>query len=336
METIATPSVPTDKLGRNLRDLRISLTDRCNLRCGYCMPADVFTEDYPYLDRSHLLTFEEICVVAQAFAACGGKKLRLTGGEPLLRREAHVLVGMLKAIPGIQEVALTTNGLLLEKHLPALLSAGLDRVTVSLDALNDGIYQEMTGRKAGVGRVLDAITAAEEAGLPVKVNCVVIRGKNEGEVVPLAEYFRGRKAILRYIEYMDVGNCNGWTADEVYGAKEILADLGARWPLEPAGSNYTGEVARRYRYLDGIGEVGIIASVTQPFCRDCNRARLSAEGKLYTCLFASSGTDLRAVLRGGGDAGAILRETWGNRADRYSEVRGDGTSEKIEMSYIGG
>ena len=325
-----------DQLGRNLRDLRISLTDRCNLRCGYCMPAEVFTEGYPYLDREHLLTFEEIVQVAEAFAACGGKKLRLTGGEPLLRRDMPVLVRMLKGIPGIAEVALTTNGLLLEKHLEALMEAGLDRVTLSLDALDDQVYQEMTGRKASVQRVLDAIDAAESAGLPVKTNCVAIRGKNDGQVVPLAEYFRGRKTILRFIEYMDVGNCNGWSASDVYPAKEILGALDAQWPLEPTEANYVGEVAKRYRYLDGQGEVGIISSVSQPFCRDCNRARLSAEGKLYTCLFASSGTDLRAVVRSGGDVHAKLRQIWEIRDDRYSEIRGSGGAEKIEMSYIGG
>jgi len=336
MNQIATSSVPLDQLGRSLRDLRISLTDQCNLRCGYCMPAEVFHSGYPFLKNSEQLSFEEILRVVKVFVSCGGKKVRLTGGEPLLRKDIPELVGSLKEIEGLEEVALTTNGLLLPKYAEELAEVGLDRITLSLDALNDATFQKMSGRGVGVDRVLEGMSCAAEVGLPVKVNAVIIKGMNEEEVLPLAEFFRGRSEILRFIEFMDVGNCNGWSSEQVYSAKEILADIESRYALEAVEPNYIGEVARRYKYCDGAGEVGIIASVTLPFCRACNRARLSADGKLFTCLFASNGLDLRSVLRGGGDLEATLRRAWGAREDRYSEIRGNVKEEKIEMSYIGG
>lgn len=336
MNQITTSSVPVDQLGRSLRDLRISLTDQCNLRCGYCMPADVFHSGYPFLKNSEQLSFEEIVRVVQVFVACGGKKVRLTGGEPLLRKDIPELVSSLKDIEGLEEVALTTNGLLLPKYAGELVEAGLDRITLSLDALDDAVFQKMSGRGVGVERVLEGMNCAAEVGLPVKVNAVIIKGMNEQEVLPLVEFFRGRREILRFIEFMDVGNCNGWSAEQVYSAREILTDIESQYELEAVEPNYIGEVARRYLYCDGAGEVGIIASVTQPFCRSCNRARLSADGKLFTCLFASNGLDLRSVLRGGGDLDATLRQAWMARVDRYSEIRGDINEEKIEMSYIGG
>lgn len=336
MNQIAKSSVPVDQLGRSLRDLRISLTDQCNLRCGYCMPAEVFHSGYSFLKNAEQLSFEEIVRVVRVFVACGGKKVRLTGGEPLLRKDIPDLVSSLKQMAGLEEVALTTNGLLLPKYAGALAEAGLDRITLSLDALDDAVFQKMSGRGVGVDRVLEGMNCAAEVGLSVKVNAVIIRGMNEGEVLPLAEFFRGRGEILRFIEFMDVGNCNGWSAEQVYCAREILGDIESRYELEAAEPNYIGEVARRYRYCDGAGEVGIISSVTQPFCRSCNRARLSADGKLFTCLFASNGLDLRSVLRGGGDLDATLRRAWMGRADRYSEIRGKIDQEKIEMSYIGG
>ena len=329
-------SIPSDQLGRNLRDIRISLTDQCNLRCGYCMPAEIFNSEYAFLKGQELLTFEEITKVVEVFLACGGKKVRLTGGEPLLRKGVDALIRKIKSLNGVEEVALTTNGLLLPKYIDSLVDAGLDRVTLSLDALDESIFQKMSGRAVSVKQVIAGMDAAAEAGIPVKVNAVIVRGMNESQVVPLAEFFRERREILRFIEFMDVGNCNGWSREQVYSAKEILENLSAIYSLEPIGANYSGEVARRYRYVDGKGEIGVIASVTQPFCRTCNRARLSADGKLYTCLFASIGHDLRNVLRGGGDLYSTLSQVWGNRKDRYSELRGGVEEKKIEMSYIGG
>ena len=338
MKTLNNPTTsnPLDLLGRNLRDLRISLTDQCNLRCGYCMPTETFGSDYTFLKKEKILSFAEIRKVVEAFAACGGKKVRLTGGEPLLRPNVPDLIQDLRTVKGIEEIALTTNGLLLTKQANRLKAAGLDRVTLSLDALEDATFRNMSGKEIPVEKVLDGIRSAEAAQLIVKVNSVIIRGINDHQVLPLAEYFRGTRHILRFIEYMDVGNCNQWSRDNVYPAKEILADVQSRHDVEPIEANYVGEVARRYRYLDGLGEFGIIASVTQPFCQNCNRARLSADGKLFTCLFASKGKNLRKVLRGNGDIHNFLEGIWQSRKDRYSELRSSIKAEKVEMSYIGG
>jgi cyclic pyranopterin phosphate synthase len=330
-----------DVLGRPLRDLRISVTDRCNLRCVYCMPREVFGHDYVFLPRAELLTFEEIERVARLFVARGVEKIRLTGGEPLLRRDLEKLVAMLAGIDAL-DVTLTTNGVLLPAKADALVAAGLTRVTVSLDSLDDDVFRTMNDADVPVARVLAGIEAAKNAGLaPVKVNAVVKRGVNEDSVVPLAQFFRGTGVVVRFIEFMDVGATNGWRLDDVVPAAEIAAAIDAEWPLEPVEPGYPGEVARRYRYRDGGGEVGIIASVTQPFCGDCTRARLSADGKLYTCLFAASGHDLRAVLREGAsdrEIGALLDGVWRRRADRYSELRTAETAAeaRVEMSYIGG
>jgi GTP 3',8-cyclase len=333
---------PTDRLQRPLRDLRISVTDRCNFRCTYCMPKEVFGRDYAFLAREELLSFEEITRLARVFAGHGVSKVRLTGGEPLLRRGLERLVEMLARIEGITDVALTTNGSALAAKVPVLKRAGLTRVTVSLDALDDETFGAMNDVRFPVARVLDGIEAAAAAGLaPVKVNMVVKRGVNDESILPMAEYFRGSGHILRFIEYMDVGTTNGWCLDDVVPAAEILDALEARWPLQRVAANYPGEVANRYRYCDGAGEVGVIASVTQPFCGNCTRARVSAEGKLHTCLFANHGHDLRAMLRDGSDDEQIaerLHVIWAARADRYSEARTaeTGPIPKIEMSYIGG
>ncbi len=330
----------TDTLGRPLRDVRISVTDRCNFRCVYCMPKEVFGRDFQFLGRDKLLTFEEIERVARAFVAHGAEKVRLTGGEPLLRRDLERLVAMLAAIPGL-DLTLTTNGALLPAKAQALRDAGLQRITVSLDSLDDETFQLMNDVDFPVARVLDGIDAAAAAGLPVKVNMVVRRGLNEHSVLPMAREFRERGHILRLIEYMDVGHTNGWRLDDVVPASELVSMIDAELPLEPAEANYRGEVARRYRYRDGSGEIGVIASVTQPFCGDCTRARLSADGSLYTCLFATKGHDLRALMReGASDAeleGAI-GAVWLARSDRYSELRSAETAElpKVEMSFIGG
>lgn len=333
----------TDTLGRALRDLRISVTDRCNFRCRYCMPKEVFGSAYRFLPRAEILTFEEIARVAQVFAALGTRKLRLTGGEPLVRRDLEQLVSSLAAIPGIEDIAMTTNGsLLTATKAQALKAAGLGRVTVSLDSLDDEVFKSMNDVGFPVARVLAAITAAQQAGLtPVKVNMVVKRGINQASIVPMAAHFREAGATLRFIEYMDVGNSNGWQLTDVVSAKEILDTVAGQWPLEPADPTRPGEVARRYRFLDGKGEIGIIASVTQPFCGGCTRARLSAEGLLYTCLFGRSGHDLRTVLRDGtsdADLAAFIRSIWAGRSDRYSELRTAQTSltPKVEMSHIGG
>jgi cyclic pyranopterin phosphate synthase len=330
-----------DTRSRPLRDLRISVTDRCDFRCVYCMPKEVFGRDFRFLRRSELLTFEEIARVARIAAGLGVHKLRLTGGEPLLRRDLERLVAMLASIDGIDDVAMTTNGSLLPRKARALADAGLRRVTVSLDSLDDEVFRAMNDVDFPVERVLEGIAAAEAAGLPVKVNMVVKRGLNEASVLAMAEHFRGTGHVLRLIEYMDVGTTNGWEMDDVVPAAELVETIGAEWPLEPVDPAYPGEVARRYRYADGAGEIGVIASVTQPFCHDCSRARLSAEGRLYTCLFAAAGHDLRRRLRGdGGDdeLETFLRRLWGRRADRYSELRTAETSRrpKVEMSHIGG
>jgi cyclic pyranopterin phosphate synthase len=330
-----------DRLGRPVRDLRISVTDRCNFRCVYCMPKEAFGRDHPFLPRAELLTFEEIERVARALAGLGVEKIRITGGEPLVRRDLETLVALLARIPGL-DLTLTTNGSLLAGKAGALRAAGLRRVTVSLDSLDDATFRAMNDVDFPVARVLEGIDAAVAAGLdPVKVNVVVKRGVNEDGVLPLARAFRGTGVVVRFIEYMDVGATNGWRLDDVVPAAEIVAAIGAELPLEPVEPAYRGEVAGRYRYRDGSGEVGVISSVTQPFCRDCTRARLSADGKLYTCLFAVRGHDLRALLRSGANDAELaeeLRGIWSARSDRYSELRSAETDglEKVEMSYIGG
>jgi cyclic pyranopterin phosphate synthase len=330
-----------DTLGRPVRDLRISVTDRCNFRCVYCMPKEVYGRSYRFLERRQLLTFEEIERLSRVFASLGLEKIRLTGGEPLLRRELERLVEMLGAIPGV-DLTLTTNGSLLPQKARVLADAGLRRVTVSLDSLDDQVFRAMNDVDMPVERVLAGIEAAAAAGLsPVKVNMVVKRGVNEDSVLPMARYFRGSGHILRFIEYMDVGHTNGWRLDDVVSAAKIVATIGAELPLEPIEPNYAGEVARRYRYRDGSGEIGVIASVTEPFCGACTRARLSAEGRLYTCLFATEGHDLRALVRGGASESDLtegIGRVWRARADRYSELRSAETANlpKIEMSYIGG
>jgi GTP 3',8-cyclase len=330
-----------DTLGRPLHDLRISVTDRCNFRCVYCMPKEVFGRDYRFLDRRELLTFEEIERLARSFVRRGVRKIRLTGGEPLLRRDLERLVEKLAAIDAL-DLTLTTNGSLLAQKARALADAGLTRVTVSLDSLDDETFRRMNDVDFPVDRVLEGIDAAAAVGLgPVKVNVVVKRGVNEEDVLPLAHHFKGTGHVVRFIEYMDVGHSNGWRLDDVVSAGEMLRAVDAELPLEPVEPAYRGEVARRYRYADGSGEVGFIASVTQPFCRDCTRARLSAEGRLYTCLFAVRGHDLRAFLRRGVSDEQLDEEiarVWRGRTDRYSELRSAETADlaKIEMSYIGG
>jgi len=375
-----------DTLGRPLRDLRISVTDRCNFRCVYCMPKEVFGRDYRFLERRELLTFEEIERLAHAFVAHGVEKVRVTGGEPLVRRDVERLIALLAAIPVLQapsakppapgrksgapaappgleapsakppapgrksgapaappglDLTLTTNGSLLAEKAQALKDAGLRRVTVSLDSLDDEVFTGMNDVDFPVQQVLEGIDAAADAGLPVKVNMVVKRGVNEDSVLPMARAFRERGHILRFIEYMDVGHSNGWRLDDVVPAAEIVASVDAELPLEPAEPNYRGEVAQRWRYRDGSGEIGVIASVTQPFCGDCTRARLSAEGRLYTCLFGVRGHDLRALVRGNAsdeELGEAIGRIWSRRTDRYSEIRSANTSglPKVEMSYIGG
>jgi cyclic pyranopterin phosphate synthase len=329
-----------DVFGRPLRDLRISVTDRCNFRCTYCMPKEVFGHAYRFLDRKELLNFEEITRIARAAVGVGVQKLRLTGGEPLIRRDLEQLIAMLSELDA--DLTLTTNASLLPRKAQALADAGLNRITVSLDAMDDPTFRRMNDVDFPVERVLEGIEAARSAGLPVKVNCVVKRGVNEDQVVPLARYFRESGDTLRFIEYMDVGATNGWRMDDVVPAAEIVALLDAEFPLEPAEAQYRGEVAKRWRYRDGKGEIGIISSVTQPFCGDCTRSRISAEGKLYTCLFAVRGHDLRALIRSGAsdeELGTRLAEIWKVRGDRYSELRSQATAEdspKVEMSYIGG
>jgi GTP 3',8-cyclase len=332
----------TDTRDRPLRDLRISVTDRCDFRCVYCMPKEVFGRDFEFLRRSQLLTFEEITRLARIFAAAGVRKLRLTGGEPLLRRDLERLVEMLAAIDGIEDIALTTNGSLLARKARTLHDAGLRRVTVSLDSLDDEVFGGVNDVGAPVSRVLEGIETAAAAGLgPVKVNMVVKRGLNDASVLDMARHFRGSGHILRLIEFMDVGASNGWRLDDVVPAAELVSAIAAEWPLEPVVPAYPGEVAARYRYRDGGGEIGVIASVTQPFCSACTRARLSADGRLYTCLFANLGRDLRGPLRAGAsdaDLQALLGRLWGRRGDRYSELRTAQTAAapKVEMSYIGG
>jgi GTP 3',8-cyclase len=329
-----------DTLGRPLRDLRISVTDRCNFRCVYCMPKEVFGRDYAFLERKELLTFEEIARLARVFAGEGVHKLRVTGGEPLVRRDLDRLIALLSEL-GDLDIALTTNGALLSRHASRLAEAGLSRVTVSLDSLDEAVFRAMNDVDFPVARVLEGIDAAAAAGLPVKVNVVVKRGLNDESIVDMARHFHGSGHALRFIEYMDVGHTNGWRLDDVVPAAEIVAAIDAVLPLEPVDAAYRGEVANRYRYRDGGGEVGVIASVTQPFCGDCTRARLSADGQLYTCLFAVRGHDLRALLRDGASDNELreaIARIWQRRTDRYSELRTAETASlpKVEMSFIGG
>jgi cyclic pyranopterin phosphate synthase len=331
-----------DRLGRPLRDLRVSVTDRCNFRCTYCMPREVFGRDFAFLPRTDLLTFEEIARLVSLFIAEGVEKIRLTGGEPLVRAGLERLVAMLAPLPGLRDLTLTTNGSLLAAKARALRDAGLQRVTVSLDSLDDDVFGRMNDAGFPVASVLAGIDAAAAAGLaPIKINMVVRRGVNEDSVVPMARHFRDQGHILRFIEYMDVGHSNGWRLDEVMPADEIVARIDAEMPLEAVPPNYPGEVASRWRYRDGGGEVGVIASVSQPFCGDCTRARITAEGGFYTCLFGVRSHDLRALLRDGSTDGhiqAAIRGVWTARADRYSELRSDATRNmpRVEMSHIGG
>jgi GTP 3',8-cyclase len=335
-----------DRLQRPLRDLRISVTDRCNFRCTYCMPKEVFDKDYRFLPHAELLSFEEITRLTRQFVALGVEKIRLTGGEPLLRKDIERLIEMLARLTTADgrplDLTLTTNGSILARKARRLADAGLRRVTVSLDGLDDAVFRRMNDVDFPVAAVLDGIEAAAAAGLaPVKINMVVQKGVNDHEIVAMARHFKGSGHILRFIEFMDVGASNGWKLDDVLPAREVVARIDAEFPLQAVDSNYTGEVAERWRYADGSGEIGVIASVTQAFCRDCTRARLSTEGKLFLCLFATRGYDLRALLRGGADDGQLARAIagiWQARADRYSELRSEATTglRKIEMSYIGG
>jgi cyclic pyranopterin phosphate synthase len=329
-----------DKLGRPLETLRVSITDRCNFRCVYCMPKEVYGRDHVFLERKELLSLEEIARVVGVFAQLGVRTVRITGGEPLVRRNVEHLVELLAEIPDL-ELALTTNGALLPQKAEALARAGLDRVTVSLDSVDDPTFRALNDVDFPVDRVLEGIDAAAAAGLRVKVNAVVKRGANDDGLVALAEHFRGTGHVLRFIEYMDVGNTNGWRLDDVVSAEEIVAKIDAAWPLEPLPLARPDETARTWRYRDGAGEIGVIASVTKPFCGGCSRARLSAEGRLHTCLFATKGHDLRAPLRLGApdeELADLLRGIWSRRTDRYSELRSAETAAlpKIEMSYIGG
>ena len=328
-----------DTFGRPLRDLRISVTDRCNFRCTYCMPKEVYGRGHRFLERRELLTFEEIARVAEVFVSLGTRKIRITGGEPLVRRDLERLVEQLAGL-GV-ELTLTTNASLLAAKAQALVAAGLDRITISLDALDDATFRALNDVDFPVAQVLEGIDAAVDAGLPVKVNAVVKRGVNEDQIVPMAAYFKERRQTLRFIEFMDVGHTNGWRLDDVVPAREIVAALDAEFGVEPVDPSYRGEVAQRWRYRDGSGEVGVIASVTQPFCGDCTRARLSAEGRLFTCLFAVRGSDLRALVRGGAsdeELAAAVRGIWSGRSDRYSDLRSAATAglQRVEMSYIGG
>ena len=331
----------TDTLHRPLRDLRISVTDRCNFRCVYCMPKEIFGSDYPYLPHDQVLTFEEITRLSRVFVAHGVKKIRITGGEPLVRKDLPLLIAMLSDIPGV-DLTMTTNGSLLARNAQALKDAGLKRVSVSLDSLDDETFKAMNDVDFPVAKILEGMETAQMVGLePIKVNMVVKRGVNESSILPMARFFREKGYILRFIEYMDVGHTNGWRTNDVVSAKEIVEIIDAEMPLEPLDPNYTGEVAERWRYNDGSGEIGVIASVTQPFCRDCHRARLSAEGKLYTCLFAVRGHDFKSLLRSGASDEEIsgkIAHLWGRRADRYSELRSENTIDlpKVEMSHIGG
>lgn len=333
-----------DKLGRPLRDLRISVTDRCNFRCSYCMPPEIFDKNFKFLPKNDILSFEEITRLSTILAKKAGiQKLRITGGEPLMRHEVSRLIGMLNEIKGIEDIAMTTNGALLPMHAKKLKEAGLKRVTVSLDSLDDEKFRKINGRDVGVNKILEGIEAAQDAGLGVKMNMVVKRGMNEDDILPMARYFKDTDVILRYIEYMDVGNSNGWKLNHVVSKKEIFSMINKEMPLEPADPNYTGEVADRFKFKENGNEIGIISSVTDAFCSTCSRARLSADGKLVTCLFASKGHDLRDILRSGASDDEVanhIQYIWENRDDQYSAERLKNTDKKqinkIEMSNIGG
>ncbi|WP_237690844.1 GTP 3',8-cyclase MoaA [Paenibacillus caui] len=330
-----------DKWNRPLRDLRISVTDRCNFRCRYCMPAEIFGPDYEFLPKDHILTYEELTRLTRIFVSLGVKKIRVTGGEPLLRKDLPSFIHLLNRIEGVEDIAMTTNGVLLPKYAAELRAAGLKRVTVSLDSLNDQQFRLMNGGRSGVQAVLDGIEAAALAGLHVKINMVVQKGVNDSDILPMADYFREKKQILRFIEFMDVGNTNGWKWDQVVPKQQILSLIQEKVPLEPIDAHYAGEVASRYRYKGSDEEIGIISSVSDPFCGACSRARISAEGKLYTCLFASKGHDLRALLRSDqtdSEIETFIESVWKARTDRYSEERmlHSQSSPKIEMSHIGG
>ncbi len=331
-----------DRLARPLRDLRISVMDRCNFRCPYCMPEDKYHKDFQFLKSSERLSFEEILRLTHLFAGLGVRKLRITGGEPLLRQNLPDLVGDLSRVPGIEDVALTTNGVLLAQHAAALKAAGLARVTVSLDSLDEAVFVAMNGGRGNRERVLEGIHEAISAGLtPLKVNVVVVRGVNDHTMLDLVEHFRGSGVIVRFIEYMDVGTINHWKLADTVPTRELLERIGSRWPLDPVGENYHGEVASRYAFRDGAGELGFISSVSAPFCGSCTRARLSSDGQLFTCLFASRGMDLKGPLRAGASdeqLSALIANCWSDREDRYSELRAglNGDSGKVEMYYIGG
>ncbi|GAB6615617.1 MULTISPECIES: GTP 3',8-cyclase MoaA [Bacillus] len=336
-------SVTLDKLQRPLKDLRISVTDRCNFRCRYCMPEEIFGPDYSFLSNDKILSFDEIERITRIFVSLGVRKLRITGGEPLLRRGLPQLIERLNKIDGVEDIGLTTNGSLLKKFAPDLYKAGLSRVTVSLDSLEEDRFFYLNGNRSKVQRVLEGIQAAAEVGMKIKINMVVQKGKNEQDILQMAQYFKENKHILRFIEYMDVGNYNGWELKEVVSKQEIVDAIHQVMPLERIEANYAGEVATRYRYIGSSEEIGIISSVTDSFCSSCTRARISAEGKLYTCLFASKGNDLRELLRSGytdDEITYIVRDIWNNREDRYSDERLSHTSKKrapkIEMSHIGG
>lgn len=332
---------PTDTLERPIRDLRISVTDRCNFRCVYCMPKEFFGREYDFLKRQELLSFEEIARVVRIFQSLGVRKARVTGGEPLVRRDIEDLIAMLAQVPDL-DLTMTTNGSLLAQKAQSLRDAGLERITVSLDSLDDETFKAMNDVDFPVEGVLRGIDAAAQVGIsPVKVNMVVKRGVNQESILPMVRHFRHTGHILRFIEYMDVGTTNGWQLEQVVPVKEILTMIHAEFPLEPMEPNYPGEVAKRWRYLDGAGEIGVIGSVTQPFCGGCTRIRLSAEGQLYTCLFATTGHDLRGLLRRGKtdeEISEFVQSIWAKRGDRYSEIRSAETAElkRVEMSYIGG
>lgn len=350
MKSVATSKKIEDTLGRGVRDLRISVTDRCNFRCPYCMPAEIFGERYEFLKREEILSFEEIARLARLFVGFGVRKVRITGGEPLVRAQVTELIALLAEIDGVDDLAMTTNGFLLPRYAHELKEAGLNRLTVSMDALDDDIFSHMSGRPYGPEKVLAGMDVAREAGFsPLKINTVVQRGVNEQTILETAEHFRKTGDIVRFIEFMDVGNLNDWDLSQVVSGRDIVEIIDAEFPLEPAVANYQGEVASRYRYVDGQGEIGVITSVTQPFCGDCTRARLTTEGRLVTCLFATRGTDLKGPLRDGATddkINEIIESVWLNRRDRYSETRSSNTAlegavtgpnrEKIEMFRLGG
>ncbi len=348
MTSLSTSRKIQDTLGRNVRDLRISVTDRCNFRCPYCMPAEIFGERYEFLKREEILSFEEVVRLTRIFIGFGVSKIRITGGEPLVRSDVTSLIQDLASVDGVTDLAMTTNGFLLPRYAHELKEAGLDRLTISLDALDEEVFKQMSGRPYGPEKVLEGIEAARDAGFsPLKINAVVQRGVNEQTIIETAEYFRGTGDIVRFIEYMDVGNLNDWDLSQVVSGKEVIDLINSEFPLEPVDANYQGEVASRYRYLDGSGEIGVITSVTQPFCGDCTRARLTTEGRLVTCLFATRGTDLKDPMRSGAsddELSEIIERVWLSRRDRYSELRSANTDmtgvgshrEKIEMFRLGG